>query len=521
MNDPSPARARTMLVVLDGWGVAPPSKGNALAQARTPTIDALERTYFATPLQASGIAAGLPWGEVGNSEVGHMNMGAGRIVYQYLPRITNEVRDGSFFKNEAFLKAVAHVQRNNSRLHIMGLLTTGTVHASIDHLSGLLDLATRNNLREVIVHPFTDGKDSDPKAAGHLMPELTKKLQPFTYKRPGSILGRLYAMDRNNDWGLTQRAYRTLTQGTERPTEDPVKYLEENYRNGIADYDIEPVSVVQNGTPIPRIADNDAVIFFNFREDSARQLTKAFVLPDEEFTGFARTKLNNLLFVGMTEYEAGLPIVVAYPPPHITQSLAEVLSANAKRQLHVAETEKYAHVTYFFNGEQEQPFPGEDRILVPSRGAPHFENNPEMQAYEITRNVLERTDEYDFYLINFANADMLGHMGNVPVLLEGIEAVDACIASLKSACIQRGISLLITADHGNAEDMLEVHTGAVRTRHSGNPVPFYLVDERYRANNLTPLYDQEPSGILADIAPTILQLMGLPQPPEMTGSPLI
>lgn len=514
-------KKKVMLAILDGWGVAAPSPGNAIAQANTPTMDSLERSYFATSLQASGIAVGLPWGELGNSEVGHMNLGAGYIVYQYLPRITSEIRDGTFFKNKTLLEAIRHVKRYQSRLHIMGLLSTGTVHSSLDHLYALLDLAQENGVTEVIVHAFTDGKDSDAKDGVKRVEDLEKRLQRFSYKKIGSLVGRMYGMDRNNNWDLTQKAYELITRGEGKMVENAAQHLEESYQHNTFDYDIAPVVGGEKGHIIPRVSENDALIFFNYREDSARQITKAFVLPSEKFIYFERAKIKNLFFVAMTEYAKNLPISVAYPTPQITNPLARVISDNGLSQLHIAESEKYAHVTFFFNGEHEVPYPREKRILVPSRGGPHYEKNPEMEAYEITQKILENIQHFDFFLINFANADIMGHTGNIDSVVKGIESIDANISALLEAIKKFDITLVITADHGNAEGMRNLKTGEIQTKHTGNPVPLYIIDEDYRLTNYKTLHNKKPTGILADVAPTILKLMNIKAPSDMTGKPLI
>ena len=508
-----------MLIVLDGWGVAPPSRRNAISQARTPTISSLTENYFTATLQASGIAVGLPWREEGNSEVGHMNMGAGHIVYQYLPRITEELRNGTFYQNPTLLNAVTHAKAHNSRLHVMGLFSSGNVHSSQEHFLGILDIAAREGLTEVVTHLFTDGKDGKPHEGADMLGPLMGRLAHFAYKIPGSIAGRMYALDRNGNWDLTKQTYDMLTKGEGIVATDPIAYLRDCYAKGNTDTDIPPAVFTQEGKPIPPIGDNDAVIFFDFREDSVRQLARALALPT--FDAFERTVPANLFVVSMTEYEAGLPTHVAYPPPLIDMPLARVLSEAGKRQLHVAETEKYAHVTYFFNGAHEKPYPGEDRIVIRSEGGPHYEKNPAMQAPRIAQEVVARIKDYDFYLINFANADMLAHTGNAPATIAGIEAIDTALAHIVGAALAFHMTVIITADHGNAEDMLDPKTGLPRTNHTGNPVPVYIVGEGFEQRAKSFLHEMAPSGILADIAPTILRIMGIAQPPSMTGSPLV
>lgn len=512
---------KLILVILDGWGIAPPQRGNAIEMAKTPNMEAIERSYYALSLQASGIGVGLSWGREGNSEVGHMNLGAGRIVYQYLPRIVEAIRDESFFQNKALLGAVDFVKKNNSTLHFMGLLSSGNVHSYIDHLYALFDLAKKNNIEKVVLHPFTDGKDSSPNEAATFIANLKERLDKQGLGKIGTLIGRSYAMDRNNHWELTQKSYELLTEGKGKEIKDPVEYLKDSYTKGMTDFDIDPAVVYEEGSPVGLIQEGDAVVFFNFREDSARQLTKSFVLSDAEFSEFPRKKISNLYFVGMTLYEEGLPIEVAFDPPVINAPFSEVVSKAGKKQLHIAETEKYAHVTYFFNGEQEVPFPGEDRILVPSVGTPHYDSVPEMQAYNITQQIVKHIREYDLFLVNFANADMLGHTGNWDAALKGIEAIDANIGVLLKAVQELNMTMAITADHGNAEEMLNLRTGSIITQHSINPVPFLLVGKKFETKNFGRLYEMQPQGVLGDVAPTLLKVMGIDIPPEMNGKPLI
>lgn len=513
---------KVVLVILDGWGLAKPSRGNVVFKAKTPTIDMLEKKYFSASLQASGIAAGLPWGREGNSEVGHIDLGAGRIVYQYLPRITTSIRDGSFFKNETFLRAVNFVKRNNSTLHLMGLTSSGSVHSYIDHLYGLLNLAKKNKVDNVRLHVFTDGKDSDPHEAAKLIRNLQQKLQKNNLGKIATVIGRVYAMDRNNKWDLTQKAYDLMTKGVGVKIENISEYIENSYKAKKTDFDIEPAVVYENEQPTGLVREGDALIFFNFREDSARQITKAFIQKDVVFNKFPRKKISSLYFVGMTKYEDDFPMEVAFLPPIINNPLARVLEENKKTQLHIAESEKYAHVTYFFNGEREKPYIGEDRIVIPSQGTPHYDTMPEMQAYNITQKFYENMEKYDFFLINFANADILSHTGNFEAAVKGVEVIDSNISGIVEATQSRGMTLIITSDHGHAEEMLNLKTGEIMTNHTTNPVPFYLVNPEYKATpNSPPLYTKKPNGVLADVAPTILKLMDLPKPEEMTGKYLI
>lgn len=510
-----------MLVILDGWGAAPPSKGNAIYQAKTPAVDSLERDYFATTLQASGIAVGLPWGREGNSEVGHLNLGAGRIIYQYLPRIVAAIRDGSFFKNRAFLRAIEFTKRNNSTLHIMGLFSSGSVHSYADHLYGLLDMMKQQNMQNVILHIFTDGKDASPKEAEVFLKDLQNLLKKEQLGKIGTVAGRSYAMDRNRNWTFTQKAYEAMVDGKGEAIEDPVKYIKKSYAEGKTDFNIEPAIVFENGNPVGLVKENDALIFFNFREDSARQLTQAFVSPDEDFSDFPRTKIKGLFFVSMTKYQEDLPIEVAFPPPNIKNPLAKVLSDAGIKQLHISEREKYAHVTYFFNGENENTYPKEERVLIPSTSGQQYEAVPEMQAYSITQKVIENIFNFDFILINYANADMLAHTGNMQATIKGVEAIDANLFSLIETAKKFNFSMIVTADHGHAEEMLELKTGMPKTKHSANPVPLYIMHGNHRSREYSPLYSRNPEGVLADVAPTILKIMGIPIPPEMTGKPIL
>ncbi len=513
---------KVILAILDGWGVAPRGKRNAISMVNTPTIESFERYYFALPLQSSGIAVGLPWEQAGNSETGHLNLGAGKIIYQYLPRIISAIRDGSFFKNKALKGATNFVKRNNSTLHLMGMFSSGNVHSYIDHLYALLDLAEKNSIENVVLHVFTDGKDAYEKEAASLIENLQLRLKKQGVGRIGTIMGRAYAMDRNNHWDLTQKAYNLLTEAEGHKIEDPVRYLEESYKKGMTDLDIEPAAIYKNNEPQGVIKEGDAVIFFNFREDSARQLTKAFVESDEKFAEFPREKISNLYFVGMTKYEEGLPIEVAFSPPEINSPLAKVISDAELKQLHIAESEKYAHTTYFFNGQKERPFPEEDRKLFTSRGTPNYDKHPEMQAYNITQHIFENIEKYNFIVANYANADLLAHTGNIEAVKKGVETIDANMTSLMELTQKYdNLYLCITSDHGNAEEVREKKTGRIKTKHSTNPVPFYLVHPDYKTTNRELLHQQKAKGVLADVAPTVLKLMGLQQPSEMTGKPLI
>lgn len=506
---------QVILIVLDGWGVAAPGFGNAVTSAETPTLRLIESSYPSCLLQASGIAAGLPWGEPGNSETGHLNLGAGRTVFQHIPRIIASIQDGSFFKNQALRDAAIHVKTYRSSLHLVGLVSSGSVHSYIDHLYALLDFAKREGISKVFLHIFTDGKDSPPQEAAKFINQLVQRLRVQNLGTVATLIGRVYAMDRNEAWDCTKKAYELLTEGKGEMIEDPATYLTASYEKGLSDQYIEPA--IQ--TPQQPIKENDAVVFFNFREDSMRQLTEAFMNPD--FNHFPCKKIANLFFVTMTQYEESIPMArVAFPPLKITYPLARILSQVKKRQLHIGESEKYAHITYFFNGLNEKPYPLEERILIPSFGTPHYEQYPEMGALKITEKVAEAIGQFDFILINFANADMLGHTGDIQATTKGVETIDRCIGKLME---KRGeeTTILITADHGNAEEMFDAKIRAIKTKHTSNPVPFYFVRENKKGAYEIPLFQKKPQGILADVAPTILELMGIPIPKEMTGQSLL
>ena len=513
---------KIVLIVLDGWGVAPPSQYNAIARAKTPFYDSLVSYFTSTTLQASGIGVGLSHKEVGNSEVGHMNMGAGRIVQQFLPRIVSDLRSGDFYKNEALLKAIQHAKTNNSRVHIVGLFSSGSTHGSIECVNGVIDTVKQQGVKEAIIHVFTDGKDAYGKESIKTIQNiLVPRIQSFTYRRPGTITGRMYGMDRNNNWPLTQEAYKTLCGKSANTTQNPAQYLKEQYAKGETDNTIKPCIVQQSNVNIPPIQDNDAVIFTNFREDSMRQMSSSFIAPKTQFKAFKQNPLKNVCIVTMTRYDPKFKALVAYPPPEINQPLAAVLSSAGKTQLHVAETEKYAHITYFFNGEKERQLPGEDRLLVRSTGGPHYENNPKMQTQRIVSEITNRMSGYDFILVNIANADILGHTGKMQAVIEGVQEIDAQLSLLIKKAHTLKFTTIITADHGNAETMINPATGNIMTSHTDNPVPFILIDDTFSKPGLPELRTIQPKGVLGDVAPTILDLMGIKKPPEMTGSSLI
>lgn len=525
-NSQSKCPKPVVLAILDGWGIASPSVSNAISQAKTPNFDKLTVDYFCTTLQASGLSVGLPHGEMGNSEVGHLNLGAGKIVYQNLPRINRAILDGEFFDNAIFLKALAQVKKQKSKLHLLGLISTGGVHASLNHLYAFLELAKRQKIEKVFVHCILDGRDMAYNSGLGLLQELKNKTKEIGVGEIASVVGRFYAMDRDNHFERTEVAYRLLTEGmAEKRSKDVLPAVQEFYDVKIYDEEMKPIAVVdEKEEPIGKIENKDAVFFFNFRPDRARQLTKAFILPGWE--KFTRNYLPDLCFVTLTQYEKQLPCEVAYPPETVEETLAQVLSEQGFKQLHLAETEKYAHITYFFNGGKEEELAGEERALIPSPRVESYAERPEMSAAAIKERALKEINAKNFDLIalNFANLDMVGHTGDMKATIKAAEVVDKCLGELAAAILAAGGVLIITADHGNAEELINTKTGEIDKEHSSQPVPFVLVGENYKTHaeggaiNLPLL---TPAGVLADVAPTILKIMGLEQPKEMEGRSLV
>lgn len=511
---------KILLIILDGWGIAPPGPGNAPSQANIPFIRNIERYYLATTLHASGINIGLPWWEEGNSEVGHLTIGTGQVIYHYLPRIITAIQDGLFFQKEAFLGVAQQVKKNHSRLHLMGLISSGGIHSYIDHFYALLDFCQQQGIEKVYLHMFSDGRDTPPKEAVTFLPTILQRLQAQELGKIASIHGRSFAMDRDKNWDRIKRSYECITQGKGKEAKDPINYLKESYERGITDEYIEPAIFDKEGIVKP----GDAVIFFNFREDRAKQLTQAFL--DENFKGFEREKIENLYFASMTRYFDHPGLHVAFEPPKIGITLAEVFAKNNLLQFRIAETEKYAHVTYFFNGLREEPFKGEERKLIPSQGGPHYDKKPEMQAYHICEEVLNRikSQKYHFILINFANPDMVGHTANIQAAIKAAEVLDECLSKIVPRALENKYTTLISGDHGNFEEMLNPRTAEVMAEHSSNPVPFYLVDPELkksisREKDLSRM--DKAGGFLFDIAPTILEYLGIKKPPEMVGTSLL
>ena len=505
----------TVLMILDGYGLNDRVEGNAIKQANTPVMDKLMAEYPYVKGLASGMAVGLPEGQMGNSEVGHLNMGAGRIVYQELTRITKEIQDGDFFKNEALLHAVKNAKENGSALHLFGLLSDGGVHSHITHLFGLLELAKKEGLEKVYVHCFLDGRDTPPQSGKGYVQELTDKLAELGVGKIATVMGRYYAMDRDNRWDRVERAYNAITKGLGVSAESGVAAVQNSYNNGKNDEFVEPAVVMENGKPVATVQDGDSVIFFNFRPDRAREITRAFCCDD--FDGFAREKRIQTTYVCFTDYDETIPHKeVAFHKVAITNTFGEFLAAHGLKQARIAETEKYAHVTFFFNGGVEEPNEGEDRILVKSPKVATYDLKPEMSAPEVCEKLVGaiKSQKYDVIIINFANPDMVGHTGVQKAAIQAIEVVDGCVGKAVDAIKEVNGQLFICADHGNAEQLIDYETGAPFTAHTTNPVPFILV-------NADPSYTLREGGCLADIAPTLIELMGMEQPKEMTGKSLL
>jgi len=530
-----------VLIILDGWGLAPPGPGNAITQAKTPNFNKFWSAFPHTQLLASGEAVGLPRGEDGNSEVGHLNLGAGQIVFQDLPRINMAIADGAFYQIPAFKQVAEYVRKNNSALQLLGLIGSGGVHSSLEHLFALLQLAKNEGLTNVYLHLFTDGRDSPPTSSLIYINKIQGEIEKLGVGKIATLCGRYFAMDRDHRWERTEKAYDLLTQGLGEQVTSIKEAIKTSYEKGITDEFLEPIVVDKNGL----IKDNDGVVFFNFRIDRPRQLTKALVLADFEkikiakipfdpyaekygwhqyqkpqtTTTFQRKKvLKNLFFVTMTEYEKNhLPVQVALPPEIVKIPLARILSENNLRQFHIAETEKERFVTYYFDGQREEAFPGEDRLEIPSPKVATYDQKPEMSAYEITKELIQRLKAqfYDFIVINFANPDMVGHTGVLKAGIKACEVVDECLGKVVEVVTNLGGATIITADHGNVEEMIDPVTGEVDTEHSTNPVPFIVVSNQIGERELL------SQGILADVAPTILKMMRIEKPDLMTGRNLL
>ncbi|MBI2459643.1 MAG: 2,3-bisphosphoglycerate-independent phosphoglycerate mutase [Parcubacteria group bacterium] len=516
-----------VLMVLDGWGIASAYTGNAISQASTPNLKSYLAKYPALVLAAAGEGVGLPWGESGNSEVGHLNLGLGRIIYQSLPRINKSIADHSFYKNKVLLKAIEQVKNNNSKLHLLGLASDGCVHASLEHLEALIALMAESQVNQFYVHAILDGRDTPFNSGLGFIKKLAASLAG-TKGKIASLSGRFYAMDRDNHWNRTAKSYDAMALGAGERHESAEQAVAASYEKKIYDEEFMPTVITKDGQPVAKIEDGDAVIFFNYRPDRARALTKAFVLPG--FAKFKREKYLNIFFAAFTEYEKDLPVAIVFPPEILQNTLGEILSQAGLKQLRIAETEKYAHVTYFFNGGREIKSLGEERILVSSPAVSSYDLKPEMSALEITDQVLKAIEQasYDFILINFANTDMVAHTGNLPATVRAVEIVDKCAGKIVSAVLAKGGLLFITADHGNAEGLFNMQTGLIDKEHSANPVPLLIIGQEYEGKSLS-LTDApggdlsliQPQGLLSDVAPTILKVMGLAKPSQMTGRSLI
>ncbi len=514
-----------VLLVLDGFGVAAPSRGNAVALASTPVLDRLMTSYPTMTLQAAGDAVGLPWGEMGNSEVGHISLGSGKVMYQDLPRITRSIVDGTFFQNPAFRQALDNARQHNAALHLVGMFSSAGVHSFDEHAFALLELCEREKFSDVFIHVILDGRDSAYNSGQGYVEKLQQKISSIGVGKIASVSGRYYAMDRDNHWDRIQLAYDAIALGKGPTATGPIAAIQDSYAANIFDEQFIPTVMTDQGQPVGVVGQNDSVIFFNFRSDRARELTKAFVLPGTEKI-IRPAYLKDITFVTMTEYETNIPVTVAFPPEKVVDPLAKVFSQAGYLQLHAAETEKYAHVTFFFNGGTETPFTGETRVLVPSPSVTSYDQKPDMSARDITDRVIQElnTGKYAFGVVNFANPDMIGHTGNIPATIHAIETVDACVGRIVDAVLALNGLVMITADHGNAEAKIDGQTGAVNKEHSANPVPFVVISDqlpagvlaKYRAASRD-LSALTPVGILADVAPTLLGCVGLPIPESMTG----
>ncbi|MBD5466945.1 MAG: 2,3-bisphosphoglycerate-independent phosphoglycerate mutase [Lachnospiraceae bacterium] len=505
-----------VLMILDGYGLNETAEGNAVALAATPVMDKLMAEYPFVRGNASGMAVGLPDGQMGNSEVGHLNMGAGRIVYQELTRITKEIQDGTFFENPALMDAVKNCKEKQSALHMFGLLSDGGVHSHITHLYGLLELSKRNGLEKVYVHAFLDGRDTPPTSGKDYVAQLEEKMAELGVGEVASVSGRYYAMDRDNNYDRVEIAYRALTKGEGQTADSAQEAVQNSYDKEETDEFVKPTVVMKNGAPVATIGDGDSVVFFNFRPDRAREITRCFC--DDDFKGFAREKKLDLTYVCFSDYDPTIPNKeVAFHKIAVTNTFGEWLAANGMKQARIAETEKYAHVTFFFNGGVEEPNEGEDRILVNSpKDVATYDLKPQMSAYEVCDRLVEaiKSGKYDVVIINFANPDMVGHTGVLEAARKAVEAVDECVGKAVEAVKEVDGALFICADHGNAEQLIDYETGDPFTAHTTNQVPFILV-------NYDEGYTLRENGCLADIVPTLIEIMGMEQPKEMTGKSLL
>ena len=503
-----------MLMILDGYGISEAEEGNSVKSANTPNINEIMKLNPSTIIHTSGLDVGLPEGQMGNSEVGHTNLGAGRIVYQDLAKITKSIEDGDFFSIPEFVEAIENCKRNNTKLHIMGLLSDGGVHSHIRHLIGLLELAKRKDFEDVYVHCFLDGRDTSPASAEGYISMLEEKMKEKGVGKIATITGRFYAMDRDKRWERVEKAYRALVHGEGEKFSSATVAIEDSYQKEVFDEFVKPTIICNsNNEPVAKIGENDSIIFFNFRPDRAREITRTIVDPD--FDGFKREKFFNTYFVCFTNYDETMPNVnIAFRKEELKNTLGEIIGNLGMKQLRIAETEKYAHVTFFFNGGEEKQYPGEDRILVPSPKVETYDLKPEMSALEVTDKVVEaiESEKYNCIILNYANPDMVGHTGNIEASIKALETLDGCVKRVIDAVEKVNGIALITADHGNAEQMINLKTGEPHTAHTTNPVPLVMV-----GNSNVKLKE----GRLADIAPTILDLLNVEKPVEMTGESLL
>lgn len=503
---------RVLLCIMDGWGISKDSPEDATKTANTPNFDKLKKEEKYTQIFADGEHVGLPEGQMGNSEVGHLNLGAGRVVYQELTRINKAIKEGAFFKNEEFLKAVQHVKDNDSALHLYGLVSTGGVHSSLNHIFALIKLAADNGLKKVYVHAFLDGRDTPPQSAAGFLAQVEEELKKYNLPPIATISGRYYAMDRDNRWDRVEKAYNALLLGEGNCAKTSDEAIKASYDAGVTDEFVIPTVI---GGEESRIHDNDAIIFFNFRPDRAREITRAMTF--ENFDGFNRKAVRkNLYYVCFTQYDETFPLPVAFKPETLTNILGDVLDQHGIKQFRTAETEKYAHVTFFFNGGVEEPNKLETRVLVASPKVATYDLQPEMSANEVCENVLKALDnpEYGFILVNFANPDMVGHTGVFNAAVKAIETVDKCVGKIADKAKQNGVTMLLTADHGNAECMEDPTTHKPFTAHTTNPVPFLVINDK-------DVKELKTTGALCDVAPTVLDILGIEKPAEMTGESLI
>ncbi len=514
-----------VLVVLDGWGETMEKTGNPFFNIQLPTIEKLNKFYPKILLEASGLSVGVPWGEVGNSEVGHQALGSGQIKYQNLPRINLAIENGTFFENTTIINGIQKSKQEGKKFHILGLLSNGGVHSHINHFLATLQIAKEQGLKDVYLHIITDGRDTAPNSSLIFIKQLQEKIEKLGIGKIATIAGRYYTMDRNKNWDRIEKSYLAMTQGIGNKTTNFEKAIAEAHKNGISDEYLEPIVVTNNdGTPITLIDNDDSIIFTNFRSDRAKQITEAFTTST--FNKFSPTTVvKKVYFISMVEYDSNLKVdAIVFPPDNIKVTLGQVLSQNNKLQLRLAETEKYAHVTYFFNGGKEKPYPNEDRIVVPSKNAPSYDQLPEMSSREITQILLEKINEnkYDFILVNYAAADMVGHTGNKQACLKALSCIDECLKQIIPTVLNNNGCLLITADHGNIEELINLKTGEKDTEHSSNPVPlWYITPDNHRQKTEEETLAVSSQGLLCDVTPTILEIMDIPKPQEMTCTSLL